>query len=56
MAEAESGAGTSLKVCTCENEGQDYLHGKSIRVFNKTKEGNWRCTVCSSEKSGRTRE
>lgn len=47
----EDGVRTALKVCTCENEGQDYLHGRKIRVHNKTKDGDWRCTVCKSEKS-----
>ena len=41
--------------CTCENEGQDRLHGKQNRVMNKTriKCGDkylYRCTVCGKER------
>ena len=44
---------TTIKICSCANEGQDRLHGKSKRVHNYCESnGNWRCTVCSSEKSG----
>lgn len=43
--------------CSCKHESQDNLHGKSMRVFNKTvktdPKGNpiGRCTVCSSIKT-----
>lgn len=39
--------------CDCEHAAQDEIHGKNIRVFNKTKKtpGNiYRCTVCLKEK------
>lgn len=43
----------TIKVCTCENKGQDVLHGKYRRVHNKCDaSGHWRCTVCTNEKSG----
>lgn len=29
----------------CVNEGQDKLHGKSMRVMNLGVKG-WKCTVC----------
>lgn len=41
-----------IKACTCENKGQDRLHGKGRRVHNYCEtSGHWRCTVCSAEKS-----
>lgn len=44
----------TIKVCTCENEGQDRLHGKYRRVHNFCEtSGHWRCTVCGSTKTGR---
>lgn len=46
---------TVLKPCTCNNSGQDGLHGVGIRVWNyadgKRKFPNrYRCTVCGREK------
>ena len=37
--------------CTCENKGQDELHGKGMRVHNLALKGmntapGYRCTVC----------
>jgi len=29
----------SIKKCTCKHDGQDKLHGKGMRVHNKTKIG-----------------
>ena len=43
----------TIKVCTCDNEGQDALHGKNRRAHNYCEStGHWRCTVCGNEKSG----
>jgi hypothetical protein len=42
----------TIKRCTCDNEGQDKLHGRGLRAHNETANGNWRCTVCGNEKSG----
>lgn len=49
---------TIIMKCTCKHEGQDELHGKGMRVWNKTTKGKaassadvWRCTVCRSEKA-----
>ncbi len=45
-----------IKKCNCIHAGQDKLHGKGNRVFNKTekKKGGdrkfYRCTVCGGEK------
>jgi len=40
---------------SCENKGQDKLHGKGNRVFNvfknKSQQTSARCTVCGGEKS-----
>jgi len=40
--------------CTCQNAGQDKIHGKGSRVHNptvnSTSQKTWRCTVCGSEK------
>jgi hypothetical protein len=46
-----------VKQCTCQNEGQDDLYGKSNRVHNLTAKssskkgeaGEYRCTVCDSK-------
>lgn len=39
-----------IKKCTCQNQGQDDLHGRGQRVFNEVKYPNGsaeiRCTVC----------
>lgn len=39
--------------CSCSHDGQDSLHGKGLRLFNKTQgKGTldyFRCTVCSKE-------
>jgi len=46
----------SIKKCTCKHDGQDKLHGKGMRVHNKTKIGKgstevkYRCTVCKTER------
>lgn len=37
--------------CKCNHQGQDQIHGKGQRVFNKTVKG-YRCTVCSTDKMG----
>jgi len=37
-----------VKPCTCQNAGQDKLHGKGNRVFNQTAGGDYTCTVCGS--------
>ncbi len=40
---------------TCSHKGQDKLHGKGMRVFNKTEKSKrndvdvYRCTVCLAE-------
>ena len=38
--------------CTCAHAGQDKLHGKGMRVFNKLggkdKHDTYRCTVCGT--------
>ena len=44
-----------ISKCVCRCEGQDKLHGKKMRVFNKTaKDDIFRCTVCKSEKFVKT--
>jgi rubrerythrin len=44
----------AIKLCTCENEGQDRLHGRYRRVHNYAESKDaWRCTVCGNEKSGK---
>lgn len=40
----------------CDHPGQDKLHGKGRRVFNRTKQTSkdsnvYRCTVCGKEKN-----
>lgn len=38
--------------CNCDCKGQDALHGKGVRIGNKTsnKDGNvYRCTSCQKE-------
>lgn len=46
---------TKIMQCTCKREGQDQIHGKGNRVFNRTMKGKlptkpvWRCTVCKRE-------
>lgn len=43
-----------ILTCTCSNEGQDKLHGKKKRVFNRTRKSDgklFRCTVCLKEKT-----
>ncbi len=42
--------------CTCNNPGQDALHGKGVRIFNRTakKRGDTfehRCTVCGATRT-----
>lgn len=42
---------TTIKKCTCkDHEYQDEKYGKGNRVFNITKLGKWRCTVCGKER------
>jgi len=45
-----------IRRCSCQNYGQDKLHGEQNRVFNMTSKAAkakdssvWRCTVCSKE-------
>ena len=45
------------KICKCKHETQDILHGKQVRVWNKTLklQGSkpvYRCTVCNKEQTG----
>ena len=44
--------GTVIVSCTCDYKPQDALYGKGKRVYNITKSGNGRCTVCSKMKNG----
>ncbi len=37
-----------VRKCFCEHKIQDKLHGKKMRVFNKTTKG-YRCVVCKRE-------
>jgi len=40
---------TEIKPCTCQNEYQDKMYGKGMRVKNSCKKGAaWRCTSCRS--------
>lgn len=46
---------TKVMTCSCANAGQDKLHGKGVRVYNRTKTAQgqtpqWRCTVCGAKK------
>ena len=47
---------TTVLPCKCTHPSQDKLHGKGMRVHNRTKqskqaaEQRWRCTVCRDEK------
>jgi hypothetical protein len=34
--------------CTCKHDYQDQLYGKGNRAANEMKNGQYRCTVCSS--------
>ena len=38
--------------CVCEHKVQDKLHGKGMRVANKTRSGGHRCTVCGKDIAG----
>jgi hypothetical protein len=46
---------TKIAKCSCDNPGQDRIHGVKNRVFNQTpkasqkkgESGDWRCTVCN---------
>lgn len=43
------GAGSVIKKCSCEHQGQDELYGTYYRVQNYTQQKNGnatRCTVC----------
>lgn len=42
-----------VMTCSCDNPGQNKLHGKGQRVFNEVKTNNgieYRCTVCGAKK------
>lgn len=42
-----------IKKCGCTHPWQDKRYGKGKRVMNKTtKDGVYRCTVCSKESGG----
>jgi hypothetical protein len=36
--------------CSCKHEFQDKKYGEGRRKMNKTKDGNYRCTVCGKER------
>ena len=44
---------TKVMRCSCENEFQDEIYGKNMRLFNECsangKNNGWRCTVCGKE-------
>lgn len=39
---------TKIQHHTCAHADQDKLHGRGMRVWNRSNRG-WRCTVCGSE-------
>lgn len=41
-----------ILLCTCESVSQDKIHGKSRRVFNKKKDGSFKCATCGTIKQG----
>jgi hypothetical protein len=41
------GATVRVKTCSCLHGYQDERYGRFKRLHNVTKEGKWRCTVCS---------
>jgi len=41
-----------IEPCTCENEYQDKMYGKGMRVKNTTGSGGSRCTVCGAGGGG----
>jgi hypothetical protein len=47
-------AASMIITCRCKHDSQDQLHGRHRRVHNlcrgKSNAGNYRCTVCSTEK------
>ena len=51
-------AASKVIACSCSSSFQDERYGKDQRVHNRCKDGkagntpDWRCTVCSSRKSG----
>lgn len=50
-----------IRFCSCNHKGQDDLHGKGRRVFNKLKgktstDERYRCTVCGKEVVGKEKE
>ena len=47
--EAAKGPKTKIIGCGCDNEGQDRIYGRRMRLHNKTTSG-YRCTVCASSK------
>lgn len=45
-----------IRNCKCKHEGQDKIHGKGRRVFNKLPhDKGYRCTVCLAVKSSKRR-
>lgn len=49
MADKKQKGGCIVMRCTCENKGQDELHGKQMRVHNIAEgDGKAYCTVCQS--------
>lgn len=44
---------TKLLKCNCENEFQDEIYGKNVRLFNEKlangKNNGWRCATCKRE-------
>ncbi len=47
---------TKLMKCSCTHKAQDELHGKNMRVFNRTQKGTagvpeYRCTVCKAHRT-----
>lgn len=38
--------------CTCHHDYQDKKYGAGRRVMSRTAKGQYRCSVCSKERSG----
>ena len=36
----------AIRECTCKSDYQDKRYGEKKRVMNKTKSGDYTCTVC----------
>jgi len=48
---------TAIFKCTCTNPYQDRIYGIGKRVYNSKKEGGqWRCTVCKKEYTGKVEQ